>query len=140
MIFCLYIILILSSFLKDIIRVKSNGNIVSDETLRRMLWQNNNQITGDDSIEDMIRKSIGKFRMGDDEYAKLNQNTNTHILPDKRKDINLGYTANNAYIYKNPEYGTISPLLQFDIEKDKKELSIFMDSIRKDYLNEEMEM
>jgi len=28
----------------------------------------------------------------------------------------------------------------FDIEKDKKELSIFMDSIRKDYLNEEMEM
>ena len=77
----------ISSFLKDMIRVKSNGNIVSDETLRRMLWQNNNQITGDDTIEDMIRKSIGKFRMGDDEYAKLNQNTNTHILPDKRKDI-----------------------------------------------------
>ena len=37
-----------------------------------------------------------------------------------RKDVNLGYTANNAYIYGNPEYGTISPLLQFDIEKDKK--------------------
>ena len=71
----------ISSFLKDMIRVKSDGNIVSDETLRRMLWQNNNQITGDDSIEDMVRKSISKFRIGDDEYAKLNQNTNTYILP-----------------------------------------------------------
>jgi hypothetical protein len=48
----------LSSYIRDIFRTKYNVQNISDDTIKELIWKTGNQISGDDSIEEMIRKSL----------------------------------------------------------------------------------
>ena len=47
----------LSAYVRNLFRNRYNVQNLSDETVQNLLWRTANQITGDDSIEEMIRKS-----------------------------------------------------------------------------------
>ena len=47
----------LSNYMRELFNSKYNVQNLSDETIKQLLWRTANQITGDDSIEEMIRKS-----------------------------------------------------------------------------------
>ena len=47
----------LSTYVRELFKNKYNVQNLTDETIQNLLWRTGNQITGDDSIEEMIRKS-----------------------------------------------------------------------------------
>ena len=47
----------LSSYIREIFKTKYNVQNISDETIKELIWKTGKQISGDDSIEEMIRKS-----------------------------------------------------------------------------------
>ena len=49
----------LSSYVRELFKNKYNVQNLTDETIQKLLWRTGNQITGDDTIEEMIRKSAG---------------------------------------------------------------------------------
>ena len=118
----------LSNYMRELFKTKYNVQNLSDETIKQLLWRTGNQITGDDSIEEMIRKSAGLaiLRDRDNSYLKnLNpgggfkntriQNIYKNIM---KKPIDLGFSDNNAYLYKNIDYGNYKLLDAFDVEDD----------------------
>ena len=48
----------LSSYIREIFKTKYNIQNISDETIKELLWKTGKQISGEDSIEEMIRKSL----------------------------------------------------------------------------------
>ena len=48
----------LSTYVRELFKNKYNVQNLTDETIQNLLWRTGNQITGDDSIEEMIRKSF----------------------------------------------------------------------------------
>ena len=62
----------LSSYVRELFKNKYNVQNLTDETIQKLLWRTGNQITGDDSIEEMIRKSAGLaiLRDRDNSYLK----------------------------------------------------------------------
>ena len=50
----------LSTYVREVFKNKYNVQNLTDETIQNLLWRTGNQITGDDSIEEMIRKSLRK--------------------------------------------------------------------------------
>ena len=48
----------LSSYIREIFKTKYNVQNISDETIKELLWKTGKQISGEDSIEEMIRKSL----------------------------------------------------------------------------------
>ena len=47
----------LSSYIREIFKTKYNVQNISDDTIKELIWKTGKQISGDDSIEEMIRKS-----------------------------------------------------------------------------------
>ena len=48
----------LSSYIREIFKTKYNVQNISDDTIKELVWKTGKQISGDDSIEEMIRKSL----------------------------------------------------------------------------------
>ena len=141
----------LSSYVRELFKNKYKVQNLTDETIQKLLWRTGNQITGDDSIEEMIRKSAGLaiLRDRDNSYLKdLNpggafKNTRLqNIYKNIKKPIDLGFSDNKAYLYKNIDYGDYKLLDAFDIEGNNdfiKELNNAMNNgeikTHLDYLN-----
>lgn len=142
----------LSNYMHELFKTKYNVQNLSDETIKQLLWRTANQITGDDSIEEMIRKSAGAALLRSrneypynnpyiDEAFRSNRMENIYKTFEYRP-INIGTDANNAYLYKNKDYGTFDILDKFKIDGNEDYIKSLEEGIKLgniksylDYLN-----
>ena len=128
----------LSAYVRNLFRNRYNVQNLSDETVQNLLWRTANQITGDDSIEEMIRKSAGLaiLRNRDNFYLKdvipespFKHTRMQNIYKNIKRPIDFGNSANKAYLYKNIDYGNYKLLDAFDIEGNNDFIRILQKAI-----------
>ena len=142
----------LSSYVRELFKNKYNVKNLTDETIQNLLWRTGNQITGDDSIEEMIRKSAGVALLRSrNEYPYDNPYIDGAFRSNRMENIyktfeyspvNIGTDANNAYLYKNNDYGTFDILDKFKIDGNEDYIKSLEAAIKSgeiksylDYLN-----